>query len=77
MTPKKEADQLVFWYENLLEPYIKDKKHLKSMAKKCALMCINKIYVLPLDFVENKYSKGTRRSRSYWEEVKQEIKLNS
>ena len=40
MTPaEKYAKELVYWYENLLEPFIKDKGLLKSKAKQCALIC--------------------------------------
>ena len=44
MTPaEKYAKELVYWYENLLEPFIKDKGLLKSKAKQCALICVEEL----------------------------------
>lgn len=39
MTSKEQADQLVYWYENLLTPYVNDKNHLNTIAVKCAKLC--------------------------------------
>ena len=43
MTPKEKAKELVYWYENLLEPFIKDRELLKSKAKQCALICVREM----------------------------------
>jgi len=53
MTPKEKAKELVYWYENLLEPSIKDKEFLKSKAKQCALICVDK----KIDFLQKLESK--------------------
>ncbi len=77
MKPKEKAKELVnkFWYiqiNTLNKGKIKKFANLQ-LAKQCALICVDEIYNLPLNFIENKASENTRRSRIFWQKVKQEI----
>lgn len=71
MEAKIKAKELVYWYENLLEPFIKDKELLRSKAKQCALICVDEIIKFTIE--KQNESMYFEMDLKYWQEVKQEI----
>lgn len=61
---KKKADELVYYYYNLLEPFIEDKDFLSKKAKQCALICIEEVVS---NYISECYT--TR----FYRQVKQEL----
>ena len=66
MTPKEKADCLVFYYENLLAPFILDKQQLKQKATQCAIICCNEVLS----------DMGADRGYAFWSEVKYILDTN-
>ena len=63
MTPKEKAEQLIFYYQNLLESYFENINSLRNKSIQCALIAVDEI----IGFLS--YQSHIR----YWQEVKQEI----
>ena len=43
MTPKEKAEQLIFYYQNLLEPYLKNINTLRNKSIQCALIAVDEM----------------------------------
>ena len=79
MTPKEKAEQLIFYYQNLLEHYLENINSLRNKSMQCALIAVdeliesfNSIYDASIRNIE-KYSGAKYGMKDYWAEVKQEI----
>ena len=75
LTPKKKAEELVYFYQNLLTPLSEKKDDFFfSRCKKCALIAVDEI----INSLEN-YGKESDELQNmendfrYWQEVKQEL----
>lgn len=68
MTPKEKAEELIFYYQNLLEPYLKNINSLRNKSMQCALIAVDEI----LEIVTSDNS-ALIVELPYWQEVKQEI----
>lgn len=60
ITTQEKSEQLAFYYENLLAPFIADKEVLHKKAVDCALICCNEV----LGYM------GSDRGYSFWSDVK-------
>lgn len=63
MTPESKAEQLSFYYENLLEPYIVDKEILLKKSRQCAKIAADE--VLGTLFQHHEID--------FWKEVKEKL----
>ena len=75
LTPKQKAEELVYFYQNLLIPLSEEKDDFFfSRCKKCALIAVDEI----INSLEN-YGKESDELQNmendfrYWQEVKQEL----
>lgn len=70
MTPREEAKELIDKFKPYEPTYFKEKH-----AKKCALICVDKIIKLNYSIFQiNPIKLGfTKIDLNYWQEVKQEI----
>ena len=75
LTPKQKAEELVYFYQNLLTPLSEKKDDFFfSRCKKCALIAVDEI----INSLEN-YGKESDELQNmendfrYWQEVKQEL----
>jgi hypothetical protein len=79
LDPKQKADELHYWYYNLLEPFIKDKELLFSKANQCALIAVDEILkVVPYISKSNAETIEQLRSSDelfseYWQQVKEQL----
>jgi hypothetical protein len=70
MTPKEKAEQLIFYYQNLLEPYLKNINSLRNKSIQCALIAVDEIIASnPIAFDE----EDNCIAKQWWQEVKTEI----
>jgi hypothetical protein len=70
MTPKEKAEQLIFYYQNLLEPYLKNINSLRNKSIQCALIAVDEIIASnPIAFDED----DNCIAKQWWQEVKIEI----
>ena len=75
LTPKQKAEELVYFYQNLLTPLSEKKDDFFfSRCKKCALIAVDEI----INSLEN-YGKESDELQNmendfrYWQEVKEEL----
>ena len=75
LTPKQKAEELVYFYQNLLTPLSEKKDDFFfSRCKKCALIAVDEI----INSLEN-YGKESDELQNmendfrYWQEVRQEL----
>jgi hypothetical protein len=82
MTSKEKAEQLIFYYQNLLEPYFKNINSLRNKSIQCALIAVDEIILSRKDdsqFDDTLWAGGSDMYTmhpmylNYWLEVKQEI----
>jgi hypothetical protein len=70
MTHKEKAEQLIFYYQNLLEPYLKNINSLRNKSIQCALIAVDEIIASnPIAFDE----QDNCIEKNWWKEVKKEI----
>jgi len=71
MTQKEKAEQLIFYYQNLLEPYLENINSLRNKSMQCALIAVDEIIEAnPIIF---RLDNTIMSNKGYWQKVKQEI----
>jgi hypothetical protein len=74
MTPKEKAEQLIFYYQNLLEPYLENINSLRNKSMQCALIAVDELlWEFEFALSRDKSDLFLQDKVKWFTEVKQEI----